>query len=578
VNAGTFLEPARSGLDQLRRPFVGYESPRDAAIAHRARTVAIFLAAVVVAYHYSLSTLIKTLSFDTPLAYLGLVPLIALGLAALRVRPLTPEPQIHDRQLDYIVGLPLLGASLVVNMLLPLRLSAMFWVWRVDLLGLPLFVAGAITILFGTRTLWRLRLPVAFLLLAWPLPYTALLMSQLQHFTDATIAGVRAALHVFPVAHQVPSSDGTTFQIEHGARGFPVSVASACSGVNGLVGYALLSAAFLALVKGSAIRKIAWLAVGLVVTWLLNVSRIMIIFAIGKEWGQGVAIDGFHPFLGLVTFSLGVLLMLKLLGRFGLEVRTRTEPAEKPTGTQMLEDSRRAVPRTRIAVMVVVAIALVSGVANASLRSFDLVANADGTPRLAAFISHPARPVGWTDYKAASYTWARQFFGSDSNWYRYMYSWHGKAPTDLHSSSDVIADVINTSDLGSFSAYGIEACYSFHGYALKSIDRVSIGGVTANVVSYNNAKTHADWTNVYWIWPVKMDNGDTRYERVNLMMPDSSAVEIKGKLSATSPARSLGLERALTDKHQSHAAKVRAFLIAFAAEVVQSQRPAPQPA
>ena len=324
------------------------------------------------------------------------------------------------------------------------------------------------------------------------------------------------------------------------------------------------------------IRKLAWLIVGLGVTWMLNVTRIIMIFAIGKQWGQGVAIDGFHPFLGLVTFSLGILLMLKLLDRFGLHVPTRTVPAAKPTGSQMLEDTRRAVPRTRIAVIVVVAIALMSGVANASLRSFDLVANADGTPRLAAFLSHPARPLDWTEYRAASYTWARQFFGSDSNWYRYMYTWHGKVPTGLHTTSSVIADVINTSDLSTFSAYGIEACYSFHGYALKSIDRISLGGVTANVVSYNNSKTHADWTNVYWIWPVKMDNGDTRYERVNLMLPDSSATDIRGKLSPTSPARSLGIEEALTGKHQSHSAKVRAFLIAFASEIVRSQDPAPK--
>ena len=90
----TFLEPARSGLDQLRKPFVNHESPRDAAIAHQARMVAILLATIVVAYHYSLSTLIKTLSFDTPLAYLGLVPLIAL--ASGRAAGSADEPRTTD--------------------------------------------------------------------------------------------------------------------------------------------------------------------------------------------------------------------------------------------------------------------------------------------------------------------------------------------------------------------------------------------------------------------------------------------------------------------------------------------------
>src|SRR5215831_8492322 len=105
--------------------------------------VGVFLGAVIVAYHYSLSTLLQTLNLDTPLAYIGLVPVIALALAALRCRPLRPEPAIFDRQVDYIVGVPLMATSLAINILLPARLSTMFWILRIDLLSLPFFVAGA---------------------------------------------------------------------------------------------------------------------------------------------------------------------------------------------------------------------------------------------------------------------------------------------------------------------------------------------------------------------------------------------------------------------------------------------------
>ena len=80
----------------------------------------------------------------------------------------------------------------------------------------------------------------------------------------------------------------------------------------------------------------------------------------------------------------------------------------------------------------------------------------------------------------------------------------------LHTSSPIVADVISTSDLSSFSAYGIEACYGFHGYRLKDVERVDLGGVVANVVSYTNTKTRSDWTNVYWIWPVREKTGETR--------------------------------------------------------------------
>ena len=227
--------------------------------------------------------------------------------------------------------MPLLIASLAINLLLPVQLSTMFWVWHVDLLALPLFVAGSMALLFGVRSLWRARLGIIFLFLAWPLPYTMLVMRQLQQFTDATLAGVKAVLGVWPIARPLSGSGGSLFLVQHGAESFQVSVASACSGVNGLVGYTLVGIAFVAIVKGPIWRKLAWLGAGLLLIWLLNVARIILIFAVGKEWGESVALDALHPYLGLVTFSLGVLVMLALLGRFGLRLSISRPTGAKPT-------------------------------------------------------------------------------------------------------------------------------------------------------------------------------------------------------------------------------------------------------
>ena len=336
------LGPARAGVGSVRR-MLDQVTPHDRAIARQARIVAIFVGVVVVAYHYSFSTLLRTLKTDTPLAYLGLVPFIALALAAARARPVKPEPDIHDREVDYIIGVPLLLASLAINLLLPVRLSTMFWVWRVDLLALPLFVAGSIAVLFGVRTLWRLRFPVVFLLFAWPLPYTKLLMAQLQNFTNATLVAVKAALGVVSVASPAAASDGSLFNITHAGKTFQVSVASACSGVNGLVGYTLVTAAFLSIVKGRWFKKLAWLVLGLVTIWLLNVARILLIFWTGKQWGEAVAIDALHPYLGLVTFSLGVIVMLAVMKRFGLEVNL---PAAKSSRSAAATGARTRVSDT----------------------------------------------------------------------------------------------------------------------------------------------------------------------------------------------------------------------------------------
>ena len=47
------------------------------------------------------------------LAYVSLVPLVSLILAGVHSRPSHPEPAIHDRQTDYIVGVPLMVGALL---------------------------------------------------------------------------------------------------------------------------------------------------------------------------------------------------------------------------------------------------------------------------------------------------------------------------------------------------------------------------------------------------------------------------------------------------------------------------------
>jgi hypothetical protein len=47
-----------------------------------------------------------------------------------------------------------------------------FWFWRLDLLSIPLFVGGAIALLFGVRAFWRWRLVIAALFLIWLLRNT----------------------------------------------------------------------------------------------------------------------------------------------------------------------------------------------------------------------------------------------------------------------------------------------------------------------------------------------------------------------------------------------------------------------
>ncbi|HKI17245.1 MAG TPA: exosortase/archaeosortase family protein, partial [Isosphaeraceae bacterium] len=295
--------------------------------------VGVLLGAVLIAYNYSLSTLLQTVDQQTPLAYISLVPVIALALAAVRSRPLKPEPPIYDRQVDYTVGIPLILTAVAINELLPARMSAMFWVYRVDLLSLPIFVAGAVAIIFGCRVLWRQKLAIAFLFLAWPYPYEKYLLGILNAFTNLTLLAMEKIAGWTHIATPAVSSDNGVFTVHHHGTAFALSIVSACSGVNGVVGFLLVGSAFAAIVRGPILRKVLWLTGGMILLWILNLGRITFIFFAGSQWGESIAINVFHPLIGLFLFCVGVIVMLLLIRPLGMRIEIgATSPGASPVG------------------------------------------------------------------------------------------------------------------------------------------------------------------------------------------------------------------------------------------------------
>ncbi len=559
--------------------------------------LAVAAAAVLLAYHYSLLSLVRNLGLDTPLAYLGLVPAISIGIAAMLPRGAQfGGPDIHDRQLDLIIGLPLVAGTVVALHTLPERMSAIFWTLRIDLLTLPFFVFGVSVLLFGLRTTWRYRVPTAFLFLAWPLPYTVLIDRTLQLTTDSTIAGIKRALTVIAVAAPA-GGDGSLFTVPHGGPGgtFTVSIASACAGVNSLVGFSIVGMAFLALVRpkpsrrgGPAgrglLRKAVWLGLGLIMVWALNIVRLMIVLGVGKAYGKGVAIDGLHPVIGLFTFSIAVLLMLLAIPLFGLQVSLPTRSAAAQE--RMLKrwargaGTRSPVGGVRLAgISVVAASSLLTGT-NSSFAHFELVAGDLSRARLAGFTQSPSQVPGFTATTVDHYDWVQQFFGSGSTWDRFQYYGNGagnSAVPATFSSAPVIADVIEGSRLTPFNAYGIESCYTFHGYETSKLQRVDLGGgVFGGSISFRDPRQTVTFNVVYWVWPVQTPKGK-RYERVALLQqngggsgtatPDSAPLQGVGNAAPIGPAAggAAGERRA----------RNQAALVQFAKQVVEHQAAAP---
>lgn len=491
-------------------------------VARRLPIRAIALVGLVgLAYHYSLGTLARGLALQTPLAFLGLVPIIALGLAWIRLaREPSPRP-IHDRQVDYIIGLEFIALATVVLLLPPLSLDTRYWLYRIDLLSLPLFVAGLVSVLWGVRRLWALRVPIVFLLLAWPLPYTPLVTDWTDTFTEATAAALGAIATVLPVAQPAPG-DGLVFYIGEGPSAFAVSVGSVCAGVNSLVGFVLIGTALIYIVRGSKIRRALWLLTGLTIVWLLNIVRIEAIFVVGSLYGRQAALDVLHPVAGLIFFNVGIGVMLLAVPWFGLRFAA-FETAGPTAALRTPAPARRIRPALLTAGVLAIALAFVNG----GLARYEAIATPLGeAKRLQPFDIRQAQVAGWSSDFMASNELGKQFFGSTSTWDRIQYS-----PTEtasLRASTPVYVDVIGTEDPGTFAAYGMQACYSFHGYRIESVARVDIGsGVTAEVIDYRNRKIDADWSAIWWEWPYQKD-GRTWFERIIVFVASGPTADYTG--------------------------------------------------
>jgi exosortase/archaeosortase family protein len=477
---------------------------------------------VALAFHYSLRTLISAWRYQTPLADLVLVPLIAAGLfvvAALR-SPAVGATRL--RRVDLVLAGTALVLALFAVLVLPTSLGSYYWVVRPDLLAVPLTAVAAVALLFGARTLLAFIFPLGFLALLWPLPHAIVVEQLLIHVTNLTQGAVRALIGVMPIASVVPGGLDLRLQIPHGAEGFVVSVASACSGTESLIGFGLVGLAAMYLVKGPAWRRLTWLAVGAIGVWVGNLARILGIVAVGRWLGPEAALDVLHPVAGILVINVVFIALIAMLPWFGLtrrSMRTKAHgdsPASRPDPPELLPSRRRVT--APLAVLVLAASGL--AVANSQLAGAATAFSNTGHPASTPFAARPVVGTGWQVRPLDRFDWAKQYFGDDATWTRWR-----MRPTKENTEGrfTMWADSITTSDYAALLAHPVRDCYSFHGFKILANQRVQITtGIVGERVVYQRPDG-ARWHVVTWQWPVAKAGAapgsldDVGHERMTLL-------------------------------------------------------------
>ena len=379
-----------------------------------------------------------------------------------------------------------------------------------------------------------------------------------------TSAALRGLLAVVPLADVVPGAGDLRLTVPGPQGPFDVLVASACSGIAGIVGMLLVGLCAQYVLEGRRRARLAWLGSAVALAWVLNLMRIVTLLGLGRLLGERVALDLFHPVAGLVLLNAGMAALMLLARRFGLAFSLRgravwdtplTEPA--PRATQLRRDQR--IRRGAALAAGALALALLGAGAPGDGRRLRR-----RRPTVQAFAANPTVRADLELTSVEEQTWAQRYFGEGSSWTR-----HRLSPLNPGSGYTLWVDSVLTDDWSGLRAHPILDCYTFHDFDLVSVSRPTLSsGVVADQVVYRRPDG-ATWHVLSWEWAVAGAGGGLAHERVTLLAssvrtdlnPGTGAVEDTSGLSgglAGSLSRRLAAASNGKDPNPALAAALRA--------------------
>lgn len=380
---------------------------------------------------------------------------------------------------------------------------------------------------WGLAALDQLGPALLYLLLAWPLPYLTIDNRILPALTDITVSVTRVLLPLLPGAIAADPVDATLVYVTYHGQTTSLVLAQECVGINGALGLVTIALPFALLAGGTNLARGKWLLMGLVLSWLANVMRILLIVLTAAFFGPDVALNLLHPILGMILFGLSFALLLSLAPLCGLDVAApfrkvqHSDPVPHTTSDLILLPQPSEAPQQRWWGVLRLVLLLLAILGAGTFMENDLNKlswlSESTLPHIGAARADDLfhAPPGWrVDDLQSMDSWQVQF-GSDAV----------AAVLDISSPSQgsVGVQAIMARDAANFASYNVENCYVFHGYAVQGAHAVMLGnGVTGKVIDFK-AEGQATAA-LYWLQPVQTPNG-LYHERV-LLIEDTMPLHV----------------------------------------------------
>ena len=237
-------------------------------------------------------------------------------------------------RLDDVLGAALCAIAVIVFVLGTTTLYSLEY----HLISLPVFVAGAVMLLFNMATLRHMLICIILLAYLQPPPTDFLAeLSADMSWSSALIVQYMLSAVGLPIS--LDASFGAPALVMQDADGsrIPFYVGEPSSGTYSIVGLSVFSIFVAYILRGKLWKRALVVVAGFPIFYMLNATRIALIISIWYTSGEGAA-ESFHIVSGTVMSAVGTLILLffaDLVLRLGMRGPTR-----KNTSCPSCEKSR----------------------------------------------------------------------------------------------------------------------------------------------------------------------------------------------------------------------------------------------
>ena len=434
---------------------------------------------------------------------LGFVPFVLplSGWLFWRYAHQREEPKKRDVIVDLFFAAPFAAGAVFVLLLMPARLSWYFWLHRVDLLALPLFVLAAGFVFFGYLQMLRMWPAFGMLFLAWPYGVVRVQQELGGAFISATstLAGGVVSFVRLPYER-----DAQTFVSTHLPDGenLILVISQVCSGTATFVGFGLAGLALMFMMRGRVRHRLRWFALGLALAFLANLVRLVVLLTLTVWAGARVAIEVVHPLLGLGLFVVLLISMLGLLRAFGLGLELL--PRGEHRAWEPVEGGGRPLKGLYAAAA---GFAVLLAVLDVEAQDYSFLGVGDGVPAIDVTSERAILPAvdGWELSHVSEVAWT-DLFGRSSRGDIFEYA-HPSG--QFITVQNIVADRKSTLD-----RYPLEQCILFHRRAVEGREQVALSHGVIGVIVHDTYESVPS-SSLYYQIPVSVD-GEIRHARVTL--------------------------------------------------------------